>query len=332
MAGEKDTTTQAPVENAAEGGADDDFDSVFAELIGGDVDADTKTEAPAAAAVADDTTDTSDGEGTTADGAGAEADVEGADDSSSALDASVDVAPTVEDLTAQLAAANAKLAAKDTTEPPDTQEPPPKDETPTQSVAMYTPEEEAYLAEYRKEWPDVAKAEALTRRSEYNRLVAHIFEQVHKVYGPVMEQALRTTEQVSESSTLSAIRAAHNDYNDGMYDAVVTWANALPGFRKKVALDVISGGEVEDVIDLVTEWKQATGKGKPKVVVDVKPSATAAPAAPAAKKPAAPLTSKAKQAAAAMTARDTKRTAVGNDGPDMTDFDAAWGEATAAAK
>jgi hypothetical protein len=191
---------------------------------------------------------------------------------------------------------------------------PPDDKQPPREV--YSPEEKTFLAEYQKEWPDVTKGEALLRRVEYQQLVAHVFSEIARVYGPMVERGVQAAETVGDTATLVAIREVHNDYNDAMYDAVVEWAEGLTGYRQKLAKGVIAEGEPQDVIDLISEYKSAKGLNKPKVV-------TATPVAPQA---VTELSATAKKAAKALGVVDSKRTAV-TPGSDPNDFDAAWDEA-----
>ena len=53
---------------------------------------------------------------------------------------------------------------------------------------IYSPEEEKFLQDYEKDWPDVAKAEQLRRRAEYRELMKYAFSEVAKTLHPLMEQ------------------------------------------------------------------------------------------------------------------------------------------------
>jgi hypothetical protein len=202
--------------------------------------------------------------------------------------------------------------------PPET---PPEDVRPAtrqEPPESYNAEEKTFLADYEKEWPDVSRGEALKRRAEYQRVVEYVFSEIARVYGPLIERGASAADTVAETAALTAIRSAHNDYDDAMYESVVAWANDLPGYRKKVALGVIEEGEPQDVIDLISEFKTAKGLNKPKVVagtdVPAKPAVTELPAA-------------AKKAAQALGVVDSKRSAVAPNAEDPSDFDSAWAEA-----
>ena len=227
--------------------------------------------------------------------------------------------PPAEDteLRDRLAALEAKTATPPAAETPPPVETPPPDQGPPREI--YALDEKEFLTAYQKEWPDVSKGEALLRRAEYQQLVTHIFNEVARVYGPLVERGVQAAETVGDTTTLAAIREVHNDYNDAMYEDVVGWADGLTGYRKKLAQGVIAEGEPQDVIDLISEYKSAKGLSKPKVVA----ASVATTAIPAVTE----LSATAKKAAKALGVVDSKRSAATPQGSDPDDFDGAWEEA-----
>jgi len=206
-----------------------------------------------------------------------------------------------------------ELEAK-VTKQPELQAKPPV-ETPPPDI--YAADEKEFLASYDKEWPDIVKGEALKRRAEYAELVKHIFTEIARVYDPLVTRGAQAAEDVAEANTLAVVRSAHADYDGAMYDDVLKWAGTLTGTRKKIVDTTIAEGDPQELVDLLTEFKSATGR-KPRVVAGV---AAAAPAA------VTELSAKAKQAAKALGVVDSKRTAPVSGQPDINDFDAAWAEA-----
>lgn len=204
---------------------------------------------------------------------------------------------------------------------------PAKAETPAEppkAPPIYNADEEAFLADYAKEWPDVIKGEMLRRRGEYRQLTQHIFNEFNRVYGPVLQKAVETSESFEDDSMLRAIRDEHPDYNDAMYDGVVAWAGSLKGFERLVAEGVIKDGSPEDVNALISKYKETKG---------IKPAAAAAPAAAPAVPPKASVTelpAAAKKAAKALGVVDSKRGTAAPTADDPNDFDAAWNEAVGA--
>jgi hypothetical protein len=226
--------------------------------------------------------------------------------------------PPVDDWKAKYEALMADRAQAPAAPAPAAPEP---DTTPT-PAEIYSADEKTFLESYAKEWPDVARGEALARRREYQQLIHHVFSEVARTYGPLIERGALAADQVAEDATLNVVRGVHTDYNAKMYDDVIVWVDGLSGTRKKIAQAIIEEGEPEEVIDLVTEYKSANGLNKPKAVAG-------APAAPAAA-PVTALSAQAKQAAKAMGVVDSKRSVTGTAVPNVDDFDAAWAEANAA--
>lgn len=208
-----------------------------------------------------------------------------------------------------------ELEAKVTQPAPETK---PPVETPPADI--YAPEEKDFLTTYEKDWPDIVKGEALRRRAEYQELVAHIFKEVARVYDPLVLRGAQAADSVAETATLAAITAAHPDYDGVMYDDVLKWAGTLTGTRKRVVEAVIAEGEPQELVELITDFKSATGRSKPKVV-----AADGVQTPPAAR--VTELSAKAKQAAKALGVVDSKRTAPVTGQPDPDDFDSAWDDA-----
>jgi len=218
-----------------------------------------------------------------------------------------------EDLEAALAASKAAPP-----EPVKAVEPEPKPAEPP----LYTEEEQTFLTDYEKQWPDITRAESLKRRAEYRQLVGHVFSEVARVWGPLLERSEVAADAVAETTALGVIRETHDDYDTAMYHEVQAWVGGLQGMRKKMAEAIITEGEPEEVVELITEFKSATGRSKPRIVADAggaKPPASASTTV-------TELSAAAKKAASAMGVVDSKRTATVT-AADPNDFEGAWNEA-----
>jgi hypothetical protein len=172
---------------------------------------------------------------------------------------------------------------------------------------VYTPEEQKLLQEYEKDWPDVAKAEALRRRAEYQQLVGYVFQEVAKVLQPQME-TLRT---ISEQTHLQQLQQTVSDYDD-IRDRVIDWANNQPTYLQAAYQRVIQQGTVDEVSDLIDRYRRETGSS---------PTTRAKPV-PAVRKEAE-LPTVAKQAAQSLAPVSSKRSAVAA-GDDPNDFESAF--------
>lgn len=187
-------------------------------------------------------------------------------------------------------------------------EPAPAPAPAPQEAPLFSEEETKVLQDYEKDWPDVARAEALRRRAEYRQLVGYVFQEVSKVYQPYMEMV----NQLADHTQLQQIQTAVPDYND-VRGQVVDWVNKQPTYLQVAYKHVINNGTADEVTDLIHRFKADTG---------VSPAAQAAPV-PAAKKPATELPPVAKQAAAALAPVSSKRTVVPASN-ELSNFDDAF--------
>lgn len=175
--------------------------------------------------------------------------------------------------------------------------------------ALYTEDEQKLLEEHDKEWGDLSRGEALKRRAEYRALMGHVFSEVEKVFGPVRDivQGLATRTHVAD------IKEKVGDYTPQDVDNVTAWAKTQPKYLQDAYLGVIEGGTADEVADLVSRYREATGQ----------PKAGASEAAAASPGGDVELSDEAKQAAAGLAPVDSKRSVVRQPG-DPLDFDGAW--------
>ena len=121
-------------------------------------------------------------------------------------------------------------------------------------VPIYSAEEQEVLNTYQQDWPDIAKAESLTRRAEYKQLLDYVFTQMEQRIAPIVQ----STETYQADSHYSQLTKAHPDY-DQIVDNVEVWIDQQPEFLKKSLTEVAKGGDTKDVIGLVSMYKQAVG-------------------------------------------------------------------------
>lgn len=174
-----------------------------------------------------------------------------------------------------------------------------------EAPALYTAEEESFLTSYQKDWPDVAKAEALVRRAEYRDLVGFVFREIAAQLNPLTQ----TVQVLSERTHFSDLTNTVTDYND-VRDKVVEWVDTQPVYLQVAYKHVIQQGTVEEVADLIGRYKQATGTAL-------------SPPAPVAKDPELP--SATKQAAASLAPVSSKRSVVPQQ-DDPNDFESAFAQ------
>lgn len=146
---------------------------------------------------------------------------------------------------------------------------------------IYTADEQATIAAYEKEWPDVVAGEALKRRGEYQNLLNHVFSEVAKYVQPIMDAVPKLESTTQYNELVKAIP----DYN-AVRQPVLDWAAKQPAYLKAAYEQVTSQGTPEDIADLVDRFKKETGWTAPAATA---PAATAPAAAPAAAAPAATI-------------------------------------------
>ena len=154
-------------------------------------------------------------------------------------------------------------------------------------VQLYSPDELAQLEAYDKDYPDIARMEAIRRRGEYyalaQSLTDHIFSEVISALTPITNQ-LRT---LTERTHLGDLQTAVPDYGQ-QRDAVIAWVAKQPSYLKIAYDHVVQQGSVEEIKDLINRWRAEAGVAVP-AVNGVAASETKVELSPAAKKAAAAL-------------------------------------------
>lgn len=189
----------------------------------------------------------------------------------------------------------------------------PKVETPAE-VAVEAPPlfddaEKAQLAKFREDWPEEAKAVDLMQRELGRGVIQYVFDQI--------APEVRTLRELVQTL---ALRAHHSDLdatigeypNDDEIESIKSWVKTQPSYLQTGMNGVIDGGTAEEIGDLVSRYREATGKqsagaqaGDPKPAVE------------------AELSDEAKKAALALAPVGSKRSAVQSP-EDASDFDAGW--------
>lgn len=219
------------------------------------------------------------------------------------------------DYAAQIAALQAELAEVRKAQPAPAA-------TPTeQPKPVYNTDEQAVVDSYIKEWPDVAKGEALLRRAEYGHLVNHIFEQLR----PRLEALEAVSSTTSTRTQYQDLVSLVPDY-DQVRDATLAWIETQPEYLKNAYQQVANQGSAKDVADLITRFKKETNYAAPAAAPAPTPAPAAAAAPAATPAPAGGLASPAAAAAVASLkpVRTTRSDPVSQ--PDPNDFDAAFKE------
>lgn len=182
-----------------------------------------------------------------------------------------------------------------------------------QQEPLYSQDEIGVLADYEKNWPDVAQAESLKRRAEYHDLMKFVFGEVAKYTQPLFDQM----RMVGNTLHVGELKQAVPDYSEALEADVANWIGTQPAYLQGAMKQVMQQGTSDEVADLIGRYRAATGTAP-------------APAAPAAQAPAAPakpaqteLSSAAKQAAESLAPVSGDRSQV-PQGEDPLDFQTAF--------
>jgi hypothetical protein len=183
---------------------------------------------------------------------------------------------------------------------------------------LYTPEEQAVVDGYMKDWSDVAKGEALLRRAEYQQLVGYMFETLR----PRLEALEAQSETTSTRTQYQDLKDLVPDY-DQVRDPTLAWIEQQPAYLKAAYQQVAASGSAKDVADLITRFKKETSYAAPAATTPAA-TATGAVAAPATVAGAGLAPAAAAAATSLRVVKSSRSDPVSQ--PDPNDFDAAFKE------
>lgn len=313
MVDENTTPEAAETPAAAETSAADEFAAAFAQFASpGEKpeetvsvpDAEVQEAPPADAEAGDETAPDEDGVGHAS-----------ADDEAPAQTASEPARLTADEWARIMAAQQSYQQAPNVSAPsaPERSPPPP----------VLSKEEVETIQEFRKEWPDVAKAMDVQQKAFANDLLNYVFNQ----FAEVMTPALQQVESVAERTHVMDIYDFVPDY-DQVREPVIDWVARMPqnAFRQ-YAVSVVEQGSPADIQGLVDQWRMFTGQQAPQA--QAAPGYAPAPRAPTVQRKAA-SPALARAAAAMAPVKSQRTTVVQTDDPN--DYDGAFERAAAAAR
>jgi hypothetical protein len=156
-----------------------------------------------------------------------------------------------------------------------------------QQPSLYNAEEIGALQGFYTEWPEVARAAELMNRAAVHQVTNHVFNEMARVLAP----KLKMLDQLAESYQYDDLTKRIPDYAT-VTDKVAQWVNTQPAYLRAAYTGVMQAGTSEEVEDLVTRYKQATGNtdtGRIAPTVPANPPPASPPLSPAAIKAAARL-------------------------------------------
>lgn len=175
-------------------------------------------------------------------------------------------------------------------------EPPADKAMPADTPEADEDEDEQALNEAMQDFPQLMRA--------VNGLVKKEVDRVRAEYAPVVN----TVASDARERHFAAIRSAHGDF-DEVKGRLADWVNEQPAYLQPGYKAVLSGGTTEDVIDLVSRYKQQKGVRAPEPT------------------PTQPNDTSRRQAEAAEVVRTRGAPLIPRGEPDKDDYDAAFDEA-----
>lgn len=144
--------------------------------------------------------------------------------------------------------------------------PTPKPEEPKK---LFTDEEEAFLEEFGKEWPDAQKALAIQKKAweadterRIQAAVQTAVQSLHSELAPVV----RTAQESAQERFIHEVTTAHPDARTLMPE-IERWIKTLPSGLGRAYDAILDSGTAADTVELFNMYKKATGKSAPAPVV-----------------------------------------------------------------
>lgn len=181
--------------------------------------------------------------------------------------------------------------------------------TPAPEQPIYTAEEQAQLTKFAEDWPDVAQVLPIIQKQVNRDLVRYVFDEV----GSVVRDLKATVDALAYRAHSDDLHQTVGDYSDQERDEIIAWADKQPAYLQTAYKNVIQQGTAEEVADLVSRYREVTGKHP----------APAAPVPPAAPQGGSELSEPAKKAVEALAPVSSKRSEVLRP-DDKSDFDGAF--------
>lgn len=255
----------------------DDFDAEFARLTGDD-NGDTEGGAGGNAGgtgpgPGDDASGATGGTGDPVDGEGAAGKKDDGATSTTEADDAAAAAAAAEAAKAKPAVTPTAPAATETTTETTTETQPDDDKLLQEALKKLvaptlTAEQQATVDALRESNPEVFSVIETLRNHDRQGMEVQ-FAQALALLGHNVNKALqplaKSAEDIAYDRHMSALRGAHSDY-DAVVDKIPDWIKTQPKLVQKALQDVYNGGTTEQMLELVTQFKEATGQsGKPKV-------------------------------------------------------------------
>ena len=120
-------------------------------------------------------------------------------------------------------------------------------------------EDLAIVQAFEKDFPDVARAQAIVRRAEYRQVVGHVFSEVEKAFNERLAPIAQLVQNLAEREHVGDLRSVVPDYDKLDVAKLVEWVGKQPAYLRSGMDMVMKSGSAEDVKDLVIRFHTETG-------------------------------------------------------------------------
>lgn len=123
---------------------------------------------------------------------------------------------------------------------------------------------EDYIAEYREDLPEAAKAQEMTLEK------LRELEQNQQATKQMLQEVQAERERREQEEFNNRVRAVHRDFDDFLdpteVENITDWASRRDDpLERRAYLEAIQSGDPPEVIQVISHYKQDTGKGEPPV-------------------------------------------------------------------
>jgi hypothetical protein len=145
-----------------------------------------------------------------------------------------------------------------------------------QQQPQLSAEDLATVQAFEKDFPDVAKAQAIVRRAEYKQIVGHVFAEVEKAFNERVAPIAQLVQNLAERTHVGDLKTVVPDYDKLDVGKLAEWVGKQPAYLRGGMDQVMKSGSAEDVKDLVTRFYTETGVKQALVPAVPDPAAAAA--------------------------------------------------------
>ena len=131
-----------------------------------------------------------------------------------------------------------------------------------QQVPQLSKEDLALVQQVEKDFPDVARAQAIVRRAEYQQVVRYIFDEVTRANAAKDAQLapfLTLVQNLAERTHVGDLRTVVPDYDKVDVTALRAWVKTQPEYLQPAYDHVLTSGTTAEAQDVIDRFRAATG-------------------------------------------------------------------------